>query len=123
MSATNTRGTIAEYKVTLSLLDQGWDVYQPVVPDYVDLVAVKKNKIRKIQVKSRWTSTTKSSCEFRVQKYQGTDIDYFACYINKTDEIAYIKANNQRAIYVAYQPALNGQQKDRLFAHEKRILK
>jgi P2-related tail formation protein len=123
MLATNTRGTIAEYKVTLSLLDQGWDVYQPVVPDYVDLVAVKKNKIRKIQVKSRWTSTTKSSCEFRVHKYQDTDIDYFACYINKTDEIAYIKANNQRAIYVAYQPAFNNQLKDRVFAHEKRMLK
>ena len=47
MSATNTRGTIAEYKVTLSLLDQGWDVYQPVVPDYVDLVAVKKKQDQK----------------------------------------------------------------------------
>ena len=61
MSATTTRGTIAEYKVTLSLIDQGWDVYQPVIPDYVDLVAVKKNKVRKIQVKSNWTTTTKSS--------------------------------------------------------------
>ncbi len=123
MSATTTRGTIAEYKVTLSLIDQGWDVYQPVIPDYVDLVAVKKNKVRKIQVKSNWTTTTKSSCEFRVHKYQDTDIDYFACYINKTNEIAYIKANNQRAIYVAYQPALNGQLKDRVFAQEKRMLK
>ena len=98
-------------------------MYQPVIPDYVDLVAVKKNKVRKIQVKSNWTTTTKSSCEFRVHKYQDTDIDYFACYINKTNEIAYIKANNQRAIYVAYQPALNGQLKDRVFAHEKRMLK
>lgn len=42
----------SEFKVAFELQKRGWEVYQPLIDRYVDLIAVKNNDYRTIQVKS-----------------------------------------------------------------------
>lgn len=41
-----------EFKVAFELQKRGWEVYQPLIDRYIDLIAVKDNNYRTIQVKS-----------------------------------------------------------------------
>ena len=42
----------SEFRVAFELQKRGWEVYQPLIDRYIDLIAVKNNNYRTIQVKS-----------------------------------------------------------------------
>ena len=93
-----TKGKIAEDLSSIKLLENGIDVFTPYTPNHVtDLIAVHKNKIAKLQVKSciwdkkhdrfRVPLVRKNTRTHERKFYDSKDIDFFILYCLGIDAI------------------------------------
>jgi len=98
------KGRIAELKVRADLMLKGWDLFVPEVEDHhYDIIAMKKNKMRILQVKTSWSKASGTSVQFKLQKYlKNKHIDYYAFWIKPIDKVVYFKAKDQKTISVAF---------------------
>jgi len=98
------KGRIAELKVRADLMLKGWDLFVPEVEDHhYDIIAMKKNKMRILQVKTSWEKASDTSVQFKLQKhFKNKHIDYYGFWIKPIDKVVYFKAKNQKTISVAF---------------------
>lgn len=104
---TQQQGSIGELKVAADLLEKGYNVFTEISGNSrVDLIAMKDNKLTKIQVKAY--NEKNNIVEVRAAKrgpkgytygYQKEDFDIIALYVPNKDVICYINWNE---IYEGY---------------------
>ncbi len=94
---TKTKGTIGELAVTKALYEMGYSVFSEIGDNCkVDLIAIKEDKILKIQVKSHTSKNGKidlvrtSSGPGYSYKYTDADVDYIASYILDKDIVIFV---------------------------------
>lgn len=99
------KGRIAELKVRADLMLKGWDLFVPEVEDHhYDIIAMKNNKTRILQVKTSWSKSSGTSVQFKLQKhFKNKYIDYYAFWIKPIDKVVYFKAKDQKTISVAFE--------------------
>lgn len=104
------KGAITEKKVALKFLENGFNLYEPVIPgEEIDLVVEKNNKFFRIQIKtayyveeSKSYRATLSGSNHRV--YGEDAFDYFAIYLSDKDDVYIVprhKANMKSINIVA----------------------
>lgn len=115
-------GTIGELKAQYDFMKAGFDVSIP-IGDYCayDLIAIKDDKILKIQVKScekivdgkiKFDLTSRNY--YIDKKYDIQDCDYFYFYCLENEQSYLYKNtenNNSRAVYIRTEPTKNNQTK------------
>jgi len=139
--STSSRGSIGELRVCIDLMKKNWTVFQPIVDDMsCDLVAIKKNVIKTIQVKSHSRCHNKSSTSITVDlrsknrrkktntinefknfaRVSCSNIDIIAVPMRikefKINTVIYIptkEIKNLQSIAIAFTGALSGQEKKR----------
>ena len=141
MLSTSSRGSIGELKVCIDLMKKGWTVFQPIVDDIsCDLIAIKDNIIKTIQVKSHSTSHNKSKTSITIdlrsknrkkkkntvnefknfQKVACGNIDIIAVLMKikkfKINTVIYIptkEIKDLKCVAIAFTEALSGQKRKR----------
>lgn len=122
-------GTIGELKAQYDFMKAGFDVSIP-IGDYCayDLIAIKDDKILKIQVKScekivngkiKFDLTSRNY--YIDKKYDIQDCDYFYFYCLENEQSYLYKNtenNNSRAVYIRIEPTKNNQTKGINFAED-----
>ena len=86
-------------------MEKGWDLFVPETEDnHIDIIAMKDDITRRIQVKSSWETPNGSAVKFKLQKHMGnSQLDYYAFWIPQIDSVVYFKFDNQKTISVAYE--------------------
>jgi hypothetical protein len=101
-----------EFQVAFELQKKGWQVYQPLIDRYIDLIAVKNNNYRTIQVKSSRIENLPSLNEDGFESYGLTmkpkdlfhDVRHFYIwvFIDKNNEFHYFIFNVKDFIDIRY---------------------
>ena len=118
-----TKGNIGEMTIAKDLMLQNYAVFYELGDNSrIGLIAVKDDKLIKIQVKA-YTSIngeyievrgTKSGPNYQF-KYASTDINVFAIYMLDLDKIFYLSSkflNEQNTITIRFKPSKNSQIKN-----------
>jgi hypothetical protein len=110
------KGKMGELAVQKSLIEQGYNIYAPVVDsDQVDLVVELTNGIMKrVQIKTVTELKRGTSIEVSLTKYKNTNrIDVVAVYFLPKNIIAYYPYDNSHALSLAITTGKNNQTKNR----------
>ena len=110
------KGKIGELAVQKSLIQQGYNIYAPVVDsDQVDLVVELNNEsMKRVQIKTVSELKRGTSVEVSLTKYKDTNrIDVVAVYYMPKDIIAYVPYQNSHALSLAINTGKNNQTKNR----------
>lgn len=109
-------GKVGELATAKKFIDHGYNVYVPLIDNGTDLIVEKDDKLNKIQVKSASPrDETGNSTMFNLRsselcvsngnikthskKYKKKNVDYFALYSNKDDEVYLIKNDENRSTF------------------------
>lgn len=110
------KGALGELAVKKDLLEQGYNVYEPVVDvDQVDLVVELSNgAMKRVQVKTVMKLKRGTAIEVNLHKYKNTNrIDVVAVYFLPKDIIAYYPYDNSHGLSLAITTGKNNQIKGR----------
>jgi hypothetical protein len=118
------KGNIGEAATSLYLLKKGYPVFRELGDlSKVDLVTIVNDKCYKIQVKNIQKETNSGSVSFSVFKsgpnysfrYKETDVDIFAVYIQKIDQLVFLdwKDIGSKGMFnIRFKKSLNNQNKN-----------
>jgi hypothetical protein len=118
------KGNIGEAATSLYLLKKGYPVFKELGDlSKVDLITIVKDKCYKIQVKNIQKETNTGSVSFSVFKsgpnysfrYKQTDVDIFAIYIQKIDQLVFLGWDDikDKGIFnIRFEKSLNNQNKN-----------
>ena len=110
------KGALGELAVKKDLLEQGYNVYEPVVDvDQVDLVvALSNGAMKRVQVITVTKLNRGTAIEVNLHKYKNTNrIDVVAVYFLPKDIIAYYPYDNSHGLSLAITTGKNNQTKGR----------
>jgi len=114
------KGNIGEMAIAKDLMLQGYSIFYELGDNSkIDLIALKEEKLIKIQVKA-YTSKKGECVEVKGYKYgpnykfkyKAKDIDVFAIYVLDLDKFFYLKSdflNKQNTITIRFKKTKNGQ--------------
>ena len=110
------KGKIGELAVYKDLIEQGYNIYTPVVDsDQVDLVVELKNgAMHKVQVKTVTELKRGTAVSVDLTKYKDKNrIDVVAVYYLPKNIVAYVPYDNSHALSLALSTGKNNQTKGR----------
>lgn len=110
------KGKLGELAVQKSLIEQGFNIYTPVVDsNQVDLVVELNNgAMKRVQIKTVTELKRGTAVEVNLTKYKGTNrIDVVAVYYAPKNIIAYFPYNNSHQLSLALTTGKNNQTKHR----------
>ena len=110
------KGALGELAVKKNLLEQGYNIYQPVVDsNQVDLVVELNNgQMKRVQIKTVTELKRGTAIEVSLTKYKNTNrIDVVAVYFLPKDIIAYVPYDNSHQLSLAVSTGKNNQKKGR----------
>tara|TARA_R100000664_G_scaffold7469_1_gene12591 strand:- start:6391 stop:6777 length:387 start_codon:yes stop_codon:yes gene_type:complete len=110
------KGALGELAVKKDLLEQGYNIYAPIVDvDQVDLIVELNNGVMKrVQVKTVTRIKRGTSIEVNLSKYKHTNrVDVVAVYYLPKNIIAYYTYDNEHALSLAITTGKNNQTKGR----------
>ena len=90
--SSGTAGAISELKVATKFLKDGYAIFRSLSPScFCDLVAIKKEEIMYIEVRTGYLTTIGSIAFPKKISTNGGHPTHYAIYIRKTDEVRVIK--------------------------------
>ena len=110
------KGKLGELAVQKCLVEQGYNIYTPVVDvSQVDLVVELHNgAMKRVQIKTVTELKRGTAVEVNLTKYKGTNrIDVVAVYYLPKDIIAYFPYDNSHQLSLALSTGKNNQTKGR----------
>ena len=110
------KGKLGELAVYKDLIEQGYNIYTPVVDsDQVDLVVELKNgAMNKVQIKTVTELKRGTAVSVDLTKYKDTKrIDVVAVYYLPKNIVAYVPYDNSHALSLALSTGKNNQTKGR----------